>query len=472
VRAPEDLREGAGRHAVVVGYARTGQVAARWLARHGWVVTVVEDDEQRGAQLAGSVPFGLVVAPGPSRQAELGAGATLVVPSPGVAFRHPLLDAALKAGVPVVPEVELAWAEVQAQRSAGADVTLAGVTGTNGKTTVAELAGAMLERSGKHVVVAGNVGYPLLAAAEELSGQEEAVVVAELSSFQLCFVDRLCLEVSCWLNFAPDHLDWHPSLDHYASAKARIWAGQTTGCTAVVNVGDPVVAAAAASVPPGVEVVTFGPKSEGSGASWAFGPQGVEGPGGFALAPAELARCFPHDLANVAAACAVAVAAGADLSGCAAAAREHRPPPHRVELVGQAEGVSWYDDSKATTPASVLAAVRAFGSVVLIAGGRNKGLDLSALASAVPPVKAVVAIGEAAGELAELFAGRVPVRRASSMEQAVEAAHQLARPGDAVLLSPACASFDWYSSYAERGEHFSALVRARLALPATVGAAQ
>jgi UDP-N-acetylmuramoylalanine--D-glutamate ligase len=193
---------------------------------------------------------------------------------------------------------------------------------------------------------------------------------------------------------------------------------------------------------------------------WAVGPEAVEGPDGFVLKAADLPRAFPHDLANTAAALAVAMAAGADEEGCRRAARSTVAPPHRVQLVGEQGGVRWYDDSKATTPAAVLAGLSAFGSVVLIAGGRNKGLDLSALATAVPPVRAVVAIGEAAPEVALAFANLVPVRRASSMGQAVEMAGHLAEAGDAVVLSPGCASFDWYSSYAQRGEHFSALVRA------------
>jgi UDP-N-acetylmuramoylalanine--D-glutamate ligase len=461
-----DLLRGEDRRAVVVGYARTGQVAASWLAEHGWQVTVVEDDAELGLSPASPSAFDLEVAPAPARAAELGAQADLVVPSPGVPFCHPLVSAALGAGVPVVAEVELAWVELEARRSESVPVTLVGLTGTNGKTTVAELVGEMLRRSGREAVVAGNVGYPLLGAVRALTHPGGAVVVAELSSFQLCFVHELRPDVACWLNFAPDHLDWHPDLSHYAAAKARIWARQSPGCTAVANVADPVVAEAASSVPPGVKLVGFGPEQEGSEASWTYGPQGVRGPGGFALARSELARSFPHDLANVAAAAAVAISAGASFSGCAAAAREQLPPPHRVQLVGEAAGVSWYDDSKATTPASVLAAVSAFGSVVLIAGGRNKGLDLSVLARAVPPVRAVVAIGEAGGEVAEVFAGRVPVKRAGSMEEAVELARQFARPGDAVLLSPGCASFDWYRSYAQRGEHFSSLVRARLTEPA------
>jgi len=181
---------------------------------------------------------------------------------------------------------------------------------------------------------------------------------------------------------------------------------------------------------------------------------------------ADLPRAFPHDLANVAAALAVARAAGADGEACRRAARETAPPPHRVQLVGAQGGVRWYDDSKATTPAAVRAGVSAFSSVVLIAGGRNKGLDLSELAKTVPPVRAVVAIGEAAAEVEAALSDLAPVRRAASMNEAVQIAGELAGPGDAVVLSPGCASFDWYSSYAQRGDHFGALVRARLAAAA------
>jgi UDP-N-acetylmuramoylalanine--D-glutamate ligase len=177
---------------------------------------------------------------------------------------------------------------------------------------------------------------------------------------------------------------------------------------------------------------------------------------------AELPRALPHDLANALAAAAVALSAGATPAGCREGLASSPPLPHRVSFVAERGGVRWYDDSKATTPASVLAAVAGFSSVVLIAGGRNKGLDLGALAATVPPVRAVVAIGESAPELQAVFAGRVTVRSAGTMEAAVRAAASLAQPGDAVLLSPGCASFDWYPSYAARGDHFASIVARHL----------
>jgi UDP-N-acetylmuramoylalanine--D-glutamate ligase len=165
-------------------------------------------------------------------------------------------------------------------------------------------------------------------------------------------------------------------------------------------------------------------------------------------------------VANALAAAATALAAGASIEGCRSALRQFTGLPHRVELVGEREGVRWYDDSKSTTPASVLAAVAGFKSVVLIAGGRNKGLDLGVLAGAAPPVRAAIAIGEASAEVEEALSGLVPVARAESMAAAVATATEVAESGDVVLLSPGCASFDWYRSYAERGEEFTALVRA------------
>jgi UDP-N-acetylmuramoylalanine--D-glutamate ligase len=187
------------------------------------------------------------------------------------------------------------------------------------------------------------------------------------------------------------------------------------------------------------------------------GPNGLD-----LLSKADLPRALPHDVANSLAAAAVALAAGATVDGCRSGLTSTLPLPHRVSFVAESGGVAWYDDSKATTPASVLAAVSGFPSVVLIAGGRNKGLDLNALSTAAPPVRAVVAIGEAAAEIVHAFEGAVPVTTAGSMSNAVEAARAMARTGDAVLLSPGCASFDWYSSYSARGDDFVAIVKATL----------
>ena len=385
---------------------------------------------------------------------------------------HPALVAAKAFGVDVLSEIELAWQVLDGMGDGpGERYGLVAITGTNGKTTVTKLVVAMLASSGKEAVAAGNVGYPLLEAVSSISPGSEGVLVAEVSSFQLEYTRRFRPDVSCWLNFAPDHLDWHPSLDQYARAKAKIWASQGHGCVAVVNADDPAVRRAAANIPAGVEVVSFGaaPVVERTSAAlpepiWRVSPEGIAGPVGFFLPAGDLPRALPHDLANTAAALAVAMAAGASAEGCRLAAGSTLPPAHRVQLVGQSGGIAWYDDSKATTPAAVRAGVSGFTSVVLIAGGRNKGLDLSDLAGTVPPVRAVVAIGEASNDVTAAFSGLAPVRQAGSMGEAIDAALSLAVPGDAVVLSPGCASFDWYSNYKERGEHFTTLVKDKFRL--------
>ncbi len=427
--------------AVVVGFGVTGRATVAHLVATGWRVVVVEDaaTASTATDVAG---LGAVL----GNVADV-AGAGLVVPSPGVGPSHPVYGAARDGGVPVVSEVEVAWRAAPGKRYVA-------VTGTNGKTTVTTLIAAMLAAGGMGVVAAGNIGLPLVTA---VAGDAE-VVVAEVSSFQLEYTDRFRPDVAVWLNFAPDHLDWHRSMDDYAAAKARIWANQEPADVAVVNAEDPVVMAAAAGAPG--QVVTFGLAD--SGADWRVDGDDLSGPSGPVMAVADLPRSLPHDVANVLAAMAAATAAGASPAACAAGATHVEGLPHRVQLVGEAGGVRYYDDSKATTPASVQAALRGFDSVVLIAGGRNKGLDLRPLAEEAGRLRAVVAIGEAAPEVEAAFAGSTPVSVATSMADAVRRAAAAAMPGDAVLLSPACASFDWYRSYAERGDDFSRHVRALL----------
>jgi UDP-N-acetylmuramoylalanine--D-glutamate ligase len=331
------------------------------------------------------------------------------------------------------------------------------VTGTNGKTTVVTLAARMLADSGIKAVTAGNIGLPLIEAVDSLPAGE-GVLVVEVSSFQLALTTSFRPAVATWLNLAADHLDWHPSLEHYAAAKARIWRNQGPEDTAVVNAEDAAVMHAATCGPsaPRSRLVSFGREV----GDYVCRDGTLVGPGGVEIAEVEaLPRALPHDLSNYLGAVASVVPVGATLPGCRRALLDFEGLPHRVALVRESGGVRFYDDSKATTPASVLAALSGFDSVVLIAGGRNKGLDLGVLRSGAPHIRAVVAIGEAAGEVADAFAGTRPVRPAASMQQAVELAAEAARPGDAVLLSPGCASFDWYRSYAERGDDFAAAVR-------------
>jgi len=438
-----------------MGMGRTGQAIARHLLVRGLSVAVVDDapgEEARHA--AAALGLLLVERPDAETLADMVVRSDLVVPSPGVPASHPVYRLARAVGVPIRGEIELAWS--------WSTLPLVAVTGTNGKTTVTSLVAEMLTASGVAAMAAGNIGLPLC---DAIGNDDLKVIVAEVSSFQLAFAESFRPLVSVWLNLAPDHLDWHGDLGAYVAAKARIWAKQGPTDVAVVNADDPVVMAQAASAP--ARLVTFGLTART--VDFGVTAAGDEGQGGFLRGPegpffevSRLPRSLPHDVANALAASAAALAAGATFEGVRAALAGFAHLPHRLTLVAYAGGVRWYDDSKATNPHAAVAAVEGFDSVVLIAGGRNKGLDLSALSRVADRIRAVVAIGEAAPEVAAAFSGIRPVSTAGSMDEAVAAAAAAARTGDVVLLSPGCASFDWYRSYAQRGDDFARAVSALL----------
>jgi UDP-N-acetylmuramoylalanine--D-glutamate ligase len=409
-----------GERVLVVGFGVTGRAVCR-LLDDAVVLEDRIDDEKRVA--AAELGVELV------DEVRLD-GVSTVVPSPGVPVSHPVFAAAEAAGVPVVSEIELAW-----ERAA---MPLVAVTGTNGKTTVTTMVAEMLGAP-----AAGNIGLPLV----EAVTQDAPVVVVEVSSFQLQHTRRFRPRVAVWINIAEDHLDWHPTMDHYAAAKARVWANQRDDDVAIGNADDDVVRTALSQAP--ARQLTFGTDGD-----WRVADGVLVGPPGEVARVDDLPRSLPHDVANALAACAAATEAGASVGRCREVLSSFRGLPHRVQPVGDAGGVRFYDDSKATTPASVLAALQGFPSVVLIAGGRNKGLDLGVLRREAPRVRAVVAIGEAADEVVQAFEGVAPTQVARSMDEAVTFAREAARPGDAVLLSPGCASYDWYRDYAERGDDF------------------
>jgi UDP-N-acetylmuramoylalanine--D-glutamate ligase len=440
--------------ALVVGLGVTGAAAARALIAHGHDVVAVDDAPGAAARAAADdLGLDLVAAPAADELVALVAAAEAVLPAPGLPARHPVFALARAAGVPVLSEFDLAsWWD---------DRPLLAVTGTDGKTTVTTLVRDMLVASGRAAVAVGNTPVPLVAAIDDPATD---VFVVEASSFRLEHSQHFAPAVGTWLNFAPDHLDSHPDLAAYEAAKAGIWRDQSADQVAVGNADDPVVALHLAGAR--ARQVTFG---LAAGAD--FRLVGGAGPGGRLVGPGngngddieiagveDLGRSLPHDIANGLAAAATALAGGASGEGVRRALVEFRGLPHRVALVGEAGGVRFYDDSKATTPHAAATAIAGFESVVLIAGGRNKGLDLGMLAESAAAIRAVVAIGEAAPEVAAAFDGIRPVVRAGSMDEAVRAAVDLARPGDAVLLSPGCASFDWYGSYGERGDDFARAV--------------
>ena len=374
--------------------------------------------------------------------------AHVVVPSPLVTEAHPAVVAARAAGVPVRSEIDLA-----ADR---ARVPIVAVTGTNGKTTVTSLTAAMLDASGRRATAAGNIGRTLLDAVDD----DVDVLVAEVSSFQLAFAETFRPRVAVLLGLAEDHLDWHETFENYVAAKARVFEHQR-GDDLLVFDGDDAVASAVATGAPARRVaVTL------RAAATAFHVAGDElrAPDGHAFASvADMRRALPHDRTNALAAAAAAFEVGATEPGVRDALARYETMPHRVALVGEHGGVQFVDDSKATNPHATMHAVAAFDSVVLLAGGRNKGLDLAALAGAADRIRAVVAFGEAAPEVNAAFAGIRPVEVVGTMRDAVVVGAALAQPGDVVLLSPACASFDAYPNYGARGDDFAAEVRAYVA---------
>jgi UDP-N-acetylmuramoylalanine--D-glutamate ligase len=434
----------------VYGLAVAGEATARALLARGYRVTVADDrPTDEALDVARQLGLDLYEAPSPPKVERLVERADVVVPSPGIPEAHPVIVSAQRLGVALRSEIDLAYEWEQA-RAAGPRPMLA-VTGTDGKTTTTLLAAAMLDASGVAAIDAGNTDTPLVAA---LDLDVEAFVV-ECTSFRLAWTPRFRPDAAVWLNLAEDHLDWHESMSTYADAKSRIWLHQQPDDAAIGFIDDAAVMDRLGRAPG--RHVTFGLTdadyhvAEG----WLVGPQGR-------LAPIEsMKRALPHDVTNALAAAALVLEPGlATVDGVAAALATFTGPRHRIELVAEAGGVRYYDDSKATTAHAALTAIRAFDHVVLIAGGRNKGLDLGVLAGGAEHVRAVVAIGEAAAEIGAVFGGRTPVATAASMDEAVALAAAAASPGDAVLLSPGCASFDWYSSYGERGDDFVRAVRA------------
>ena len=423
---------------LVLGLGVTGRAVLEALTARGLEAFAVDDRPGPEARsCAERLLKELVESPTAGDWRGLLARSREVVVAPGIPDGHPVFAAAGAARVAVLDESDLAARWDTRPRCA--------VTGTNGKTTVVTLVADMLKRSGVAAVPAGNTDTPLVAAIDDV---EADVFVVEASSFRLGHAAGFSASPAAWLNFAPDHLDVHADLAAYEEAKAHIWAGIASPADAVANLADPIVAArapwgatgfgtpdAACHVRAGVLVLEGSPLIE------------VDG----------MPRSMPHDLENAQAACILATRAGASLEACAESLRNFCGLEHRMSFVAEVDGVRYVDDSKATTPHATLAAMSALPGTVLIAGGRNKGLDLGRLADGRP--RAVVAIGEAAESVVAAFEGACPVVVASSMEEAVRSASASAAGTGTVLLSPGCSSFDWYGSYAERGRDFQRIVR-------------
>lgn len=432
--------------ALVYGVAITGTAVISALIERGYTVIAADDnvtDEKR--MVATEHGITLVEAPSAAQIHDLVINCDFVAPAPAIAEHHPVVAAALSVGRPLRTELDLAY-EWEQQRVGGPRPML-GVTGTDGKTTTTCMATAMLQSAGLRAAAVGNTEIPLVA----MLHSDADVFVVECSSFRLHWTELFRPQAAVWLNLAPDHLNWHRNLDSYISAKARMWRFQRPDDIAIGFADDPTVMRFLSAAPG--RKVTFGQTN----ADYCTQRGYLVSPLGKLCAISSMRRSLPHDITNALAAAALVETAGlADAAAIGHALEHFEGPPHRIEPVGQARGISWYNDSKATSPHAALTAIRAFDRLVLIAGGRNKGLDLSSLASEPQRMQGVVAIGESGPEVAEIFAGICEVRTAATMEQAVQQAAAMAVSGDAVVLSPGCTSFDWYAAggYPARGDDF------------------
>ncbi len=440
--------------ALVHGLAVAGASTVRALTQRGCSV-VATDDRIDAATTDLADGLGIEVSGLPDDLDRFVAAFDLISPAPGVPETHPLVHAALAAGVPLVSEIELAYRWEQ-ERPGGPRPILA-ITGTDGKTTTTELTVAILRAAGMRTAGLGNTETPLVDALDT----DLDVFVVECTSFRLAWTERFRADAAVWLNLAPDHLNWHASMDSYEAAKARIFELQGPDDVAIGFVDDPVVARHLAASPG--RRCTFGL----TGADYRLDADVLTGPAGPIVSSSAMRRRLPHDITNALAASALVLETGlASPSAIGEAVATFQAPPHRLELLGEASGVVWYNDSKATTPHAAATAIRAFDSLVLIAGGSRKGVDLSPMAAEAHRIRAVVAIGEAAPDIRDVFTAGTTVVDADTMDAAVEHAASLALQGDAVVLSPGCASFDWYTGYPERGEHFRRLVADHLAASA------
>ena len=453
-----------GKNVLVLGLGDTGLATVRWLAKRGARLRVADTraaPPSLGA-LRNEQPA-VRVALGPF-DASLLEGVDTVVASPGVALRDALVRAALARGMEVVGDVEIFAREV-ARRPPGDRVL--GITGTNGKSTVTSLAGAMGRAAGLDTVVAGNIGLPVLDALDAVDARRQLhageasaplLYVLELSSYQLETTSSLALDAAAMLNITQDHMDRYDSMDEYAAAKERIFRHAKTR---VVNRDD----ARSLAMAGGERTFSFGLGVPRSADEWGLDEARTHIRRGATdiIALDEMALTGLHNAANAMAAHALLTAIDAPAAPLARALREFKSLEHRVEFVTEAKGVRFYDDSKGTNVGASVAALEGFRApVVLIAGGDGKGQDFAPLAPAVKSrARAVVLLGRDAPLIAAALAKTdVPLARASSIEEAVEAAFALAQPGDAVLLSPACASFDMFRDYGHRGALFAIAARA------------
>jgi UDP-N-acetylmuramoylalanine--D-glutamate ligase len=434
---------------LVIGFRRTGRAVARELGRRGLAVRVADGADAVALGINGADWSGVELRLGEDGLSLLD-DVDLVVPSPGVPAEAPLLAGAQARSIPIRSEIEIAFQLL--------DRPLVAVTGTNGKSTTTTLAGNALAQSGIDTFTGGNLGTPLMDAVQ----RPPAVAVAEVSTFQLEWIETLRPQVACLLNVSADHLDRHGSFAVYRALKARLFENQRAGDVAVLNRDDPETWSLRSGL--AARVLSFGwsPVRQGAFARETEVVLRLDG----AEEVYDLSRTRlrgPHNVENVMAAALVARLAGATPEGIQTAIDAARPLPHRLALVAERGGVTFVDDSKATNVGAAVRAIEAVsGRVLLLAGGVDKGGDYGPLVrAAAVRVRLALVYGAAAARIGDaLGTGGVAVEKAASLPDAVARAARVAEPGDTVLLAPACASFDMFRDYADRGRAFRAAVEA------------
>ncbi|HXW61407.1 MAG TPA: UDP-N-acetylmuramoyl-L-alanine--D-glutamate ligase [Candidatus Acidoferrales bacterium] len=440
-----------GKHVLVVGLARTGEVVSLFAAGYGASVTATDCKPE--SSLAETVhklrAVGVKIAVG-GHPPELLREKDLIVASPGVPRNLPLLEAGRKKGIPVWSEIELAWRFLRGK--------LVAITGSNGKTTTTALTAHILKTAGIETLVGGNIGTPLLSLVE--SSTDSAVTVAELSSFQLENIEAFRPEIGVLLNLTPDHLDRHASFEEYAAAKTRLFANQLDRDSAVLNADDPEVTK---RMPSGQQVFWFSRQKRVAAGAFLrdrqimFRREGREVPLGWRD---DIPLRGEHNVENVLAASTAAYLAGAAPAAIANGIKTFGGVEHRLEFVAEIGGVQFFNDSKATNVDAARKAIEAFpGSLLVILGGKDKGSPYTPLAESLGQrTRMAILIGAAAEKIAADLGQAVPYVHAGTLERAVELAMSAARPGDTVLLAPACSSFDQFENYEQRGHTFKMLV--------------
>lgn len=443
-----------GKKVLIVGLGKSGKAAAVELARLGAEVIACDKKSINMAELKDLSEAGIELVLGRYPDLE-SIKPDLVITSPGVPSDESPLAIAKKMGIPVWSELEMAFRFLERQTK------VAAITGTNGKTTTTSLCGYILQRANLPVVVGGNIGTPLVKAVKDI--QPNSYVVTEVSSFMLENIASFHPRVSVILNITPDHLDRHGNMDNYVKAKENIMAFQDPQDFVVLNYDDPLTRNLAKRAKPQVLFFSLNEKLD----KGAYLKEGVVccnlGNGEIKLCHyEELSLKGSHNVQNVMAASLVALALGVNPSDLIEALKTFPGVSHRLELVEDINGVIYINDSKGTNPEATIKALEAYDNpIILIAGGRNKGSDFTKLAQKmVGRVKYLILIGEATGDL-ELAAKSVGIKdiyRAPDFNSTVLKAAKVAEPGDVVMLSPACASWDMFKSYEERGDLFKKLV--------------